>query len=183
MNNKLIEQIKSLKGVEKVILPLPEYETNQVVVVFEPQEPVLHDEYGVPLFEGDKYWWSRDVYFSSSKAFTPYHNKNCIINLSIKTLVENEDCKIFASKESAKKWIEDNKPEQPIYVDPETGDEFFEGDECFYYSKESCFISKNKAEVINFESQQIERYSKIYKDREKCEIALAHFILNKYKDE
>jgi len=158
---------------------------NVAIVVFEPEtkKPILIDEYGVPMFDGDKYWWVANKDLKKTKAFTAY--SPTFIHINKKTNIElknNRDCKIFASLESAERWIKENKPKQPMYIDHENGDEFYKGDEVFLFALNNCKIITvliDDMDVTAYTNR--ETFSKIYKTRQKCEIALANFILNKYK--
>lgn len=185
MNEKLIKAIKEIPGVKTVSTvseQFPNYD-NTIIVIFKPEQPVLHDEYGVPLFEGDKYWWvntqnniaTHEMYELSSM---------CIIDWDIEQETKRpmpKTSKIFSSKESAERWIEENKPRKHIYVDDD-GVEFFEGDKIWYFNKLSYIINScNINNRSNFHEQS--SVSKIFKTKKECIIGLCDSIKNKYRDE
>lgn len=172
MNKKLIEQIKALKGVKNV-KQFAGMRDDSVVVTLEPQEPVLHDEYGVPIFAGG------DIFFVVNWTI-----KSDKIHITTTEVFPKTPC--FASLESAERWIDKNKPKS-IYTDPETGDEFFDGDEVFYFCKENINITSihldSEKYTISGEYHILGEdlsTSKCYKSRKDCEIALAEFIASKY---
>ena len=71
-------------------------------------------------------------------------------------------------------------PKKPIWVDPENGDEFYDGDETFSFVKATFKIEKCR--ISNYSIGDIEEnedYSKRYKTRRKCEIGLAEYIMKK----
>lgn len=67
-----------------------------------------------------------------------------------------------------------------IYTDQEDGTEFFEGDEVYWFSKETNeTVIRNINDVNTYEEETYS--SKIFKSLQLCELALAKFIQDKYK--
>ena len=161
MNTQLINQIKALKGVKEVTL------VNDMVV-FEPRKPVFTTEDGVYVFEGDIYW----IVDKNT------HRINTI--KAIAEMVLSENIIRFSTSESAQKWIDEQKKPNPIYTDPEDGTEFFEGDEVFWFIKPRFQVKDALFNNVDVKCGN-ELYSKIYKSRQLCELALAKFIIDKYK--
>ena len=163
MNTQLINQIKALKGVKEVTLI-----NEMAVVVFEPRKPVLTTDDGVDLFDGD-------IYFIVNKIT----NERSQI-MAKKDVILSADIIRFSTPESAQKWIDEQKKPKPIYTDPEDGTEFFDGDKCFYFMKGICEVRQSRVENVDIKCGN-ELYSKIHKSRQRCELALAKFIMDKYK--
>lgn len=167
MNTQLIDQIKDIQGVKEVTMV-----NDMALVVFEPRKPVLHDEYGVPLCDGDEYWWV-------NVDRTPMEVNHTNLKIKIGVVVMS-NAKVFSPPESAQKWIDEQKKPKPIYTDPEDGTEFFEEDVYLYFDKYTCEIVDGTISNLTFK-QEDETSSKIYKSRQLCELALAKFIMDKYK--
>lgn len=162
MNTQLINQIKALQGVKEVTMV-----NDMAVVVFGPRKLVFTTEDGVDIFSGDRYWIVNKITHS-------------ITTISANEMMLSADVFRFSTQESAQKWIEEQKKPKPIYTDPEDGTEFFEGGKCFYFMKGICEVRQSRVENVGIKCGN-ELYSKMYKSRKLCEIALAKFIMDKYK--
>lgn len=75
--------------------------------------------------------------------------------------------------------IEIENPRQPIYIDPENGDEFFEGEESFWFNKLNFKITDQQNEEDTF-FRSCFFGSKSYNTLKKCELALMNFIAKKH---
>ena len=163
MNTQLINQIKALKGVKEVT-PV----NGMAVVVFEPRKPIFTTNDGVDVFDGDMYW------------FVDKTTNSIYINLATTGMAFNSAYLRFSTSKSAQKWIDEHKKPKPVYADPEDGTEFFDGDSYWYFDKYTCEVVNGTISNLTFK-QDDETSSKIYKSRQLCELALAKFIMDKYK--
>lgn len=134
------------------------------------EKPILHDYYGVPLYHEDIYYFiNLDVSYSIID--------HCIDRLFKYNLA---DCTLrFSTRESAERWIKENKSRKPIYTDPENGDEFFEGELSYWFDEED-FTIRESINSKDLKFKYCSPYSKCYNTRKKCELALMNFIAKKH---
>ena len=171
--------MNTLEQITKLFGNNPEYRIKEDGNVVSVERYMLKDEYGVPMFKGDWYCW---VNVTESQYGNVY-----VVNCPGSTILDGSSfntphTKIFASKESAERWIKENKPRTPIYVDPENGDKFFERDKSWFFDTCTYEVKYviNSRVLSKFEPNIKCNATKSYNTREKCEIALAEFIANKH---
>lgn len=99
MNKEHLEALKKIPYFKVV-----ENKDRRVVL----EEAVMTDEYKTPLFVGDRYWWVN----SSVKPLKCISNDICVIAAETSQCSFWDGVKIFATKESAEKWIEDAEKKQ-----------------------------------------------------------------------
>ena len=168
--------MNALEQITKLFGNNPEYRIEENGNTVSVERYVFKDEYEVPMFKREPYWWVNTDEDSGLATYEVMHTVNCIVSDTEYPITTKK----FASKESAERWIKENKPRTPIHVDPENGDEFFADEGHFWFSKTTYGIEgANKIDAIE-QLYVKDDYSKSYNTREKCEIALCRFLANKY---